>query len=527
MKKHNQLLLSSLLGATALATSTSADVPQTEIVRRNGDFVELTGTAEARRWWIDRERLRGGFIEAAVPGLGYYLFMSKKRTTVSCVLLITATGTSKFAVPANWNNADNRIECYGSGGSGSSISWFGGYYGGGGGGGGAYAFATNVTLTPLTTVDVCAAAYGAPAGLGINSWFKNNAGTTIVEAGGGKTPANTVYGGGQSGGAGGVVVTGSGYSGGNGGSVYMPDEGSPAGQAQGGGGGCGGPNGAGASGYWPYYYSGSGLGGGGYAGNGSPYVDVQGHNYGGGGAGQSAGDGENPDGGPTYGAQGLVVISYNGTVSTSTQAFTSGSTFYVPMNWNNAINLVEGIGAGANGVASVPWQHMGGPGSGGGAYAAQTNVALTPGTAVTYQIGAPSGPGTSTPTWLKNNSGTIVMQAAAGLYGSWGGQVADCIGSLKVAGGGPTAGHVDDGDTGYGGDGGTAAGPGGVGSGTLTGGYNPGTGGGGGGYPDGSGSPGNLYGGGGGGGGADPYGDIGYPGAGRQGILVISYTPAG
>jgi hypothetical protein len=57
----------------------------------------------------------------------------------------------------------------------------------------------------------------------------------------------------------------------------------------------------------------------------------------------------------------------------------------VPYDWNNNNNSVETIGAGGSGsTAAQGWQSSGG---GGGAWNKQTNVLLTPGTSVNYEIG--------------------------------------------------------------------------------------------------------------------------------------------
>jgi hypothetical protein len=66
---------------------------------------------------------------------------------------------------------------------------------------------------------------------------------------------------------------------------------------------------------------------------------------------------------------------------------TSGTTFIVPSDWNSNNNTVETIGAGGGGSNGFT-----GNGGGGGAYAEISNLSLTEGAPVTYNVGA-SGPG--------------------------------------------------------------------------------------------------------------------------------------
>src|SRR4029079_15996787 len=63
-------------------------------------------------------------------------------------------------------------------------------------------------------------------------------------------------------------------------------------------------------------------------------------------------------------------------------AFGSG-TWTVPSDWNNAANTIEVIGGGAGGAATCTNACGGG---GGGAYAKATNVTLTPGANVSYNV---------------------------------------------------------------------------------------------------------------------------------------------
>ncbi len=89
---------------------------------------------------------------------------------------------------------------------------------------------------------------------------------------------------------------------------------------------------------------------------------------------------------------------------------TSGNSWTVPSDWNNANNTVEVIAAGGMQTASgILW------GSGGGSYSRISNLALTPGSNVSYQIGI-SGqhPTTGGATWF---NGTSVSNASVSAEG--------------------------------------------------------------------------------------------------------------
>lgn len=210
-------------------------------------------------------------------------------------------------------------------------------------------------------------------------------------------------------------------------------------------------------------------------------------------------------------------------MATQVIALTSGSTWTVPSDWNSAANTIEAIGAGASGTSTVA--------GGGGAYAKLSNQTLTTGAVINIQVG-------SGDTWW-NTSGTLLAKAGSGTAG---GDAASCIPSTGAFSGGTTAGagaggaagkngagnpnsgiNGGSGDAGFGGAGGAGSfgapgTPGGAGSEwSLTAGGTVGSGGGGGqGGP--AGGQGGLYG---GGGGNAPGGGA----AGRQGLIVITYTP--
>jgi hypothetical protein len=165
---------------------------------------------------------------------------------------------------------------------------------------------------------------------------------------------------------------------------------------------------------------------------------------------------------------------------------TSGSSWTVPANWNSSNNKIEVIGGGGNGGVVYG---AGGGGAGGGAYSSISNLALTPGSSVSYSVGLGGTGGYSAPggnTWFNGtglSSASVSAQGGAGGLNNTigpvlGGQASNGIGSTKYSGG-------NGGQGGYGGGGGGgAAGP-------------HGNGGAGGNYV------GGVYSGGGGGGGAD------------------------
>jgi hypothetical protein len=91
---------------------------------------------------------------------------------------------------------------------------------------------------------------------------------------------------------------------------------------------------------------------------------------------------------------------------------TSTSPLSVPADWNNASNAVELIGAGGNGATAAAKSSSGG-GGGGGAYVKNTNVSLTVGGTVTFQVGAGGGAGSTGSTTFNDSA----ILAAAGWNG--------------------------------------------------------------------------------------------------------------
>lgn len=230
---------------------------------------------------------------------------------------------------------------------------------------------------------------------------------------------------------------------------------------------------------------------------------------------------------------------------------TSGSSWTVPADWNNASNTIEVIGGGGGGELNTPGNTSGG--GGGGAYAKVVNLLLTAGSSVGYSIGAggKSGSGGGD-TFLCNATtdcatitGTAVKAGAkggadgdTGGNGGAGGAASSGVGTTKYSGGSGSA------CSGIGcasaGAGGGAAGPSGNGNNAVTntgGSGDAGTGGAGGtggavgsagiewdathgsGGGGSSGANGGLYGG--AGGGKTYAGDIG---TGAPGLIVITYS---
>jgi hypothetical protein len=195
----------------------------------------------------------------------------------------------------------------------------------------------------------------------------------------------------------------------------------------------------------------------------------------------------------TCGASGVLNGSYANQSCVVRQPktiyLTSGTSWAVPADWNNAINKIEVIGGGGGGNGG------GGSGNGGGGvgggYSSVTNLTLTPGSTVSYNVGL----GGATPggdTWFNGGSRSNASVSAQGggvgwlMNGGLGGQAANGIGTTRYSGGSGGQGS-------YGGaGGGGAAGP--HGNGGVGGNYAGGEGGGGGGGADGGTSGGNAVG---------------------------------
>jgi hypothetical protein len=224
---------------------------------------------------------------------------------------------------------------------------------------------------------------------------------------------------------------------------------------------------------------------------------------------------------------------------------TGGSTWTFDATWNNSDNTIEAIGTGAAGRNGVTGK-ISAPGGagGGGAYARLEDQTLAANQS--YTIAANPAANGAAPVDTTFGSGPLLI-ADSGANGSVpspggpGGTVANSTGTTEFAGGtggsGGGGGGGAAGPSGAGGNG--AAGNAGAAGGTGNGGTTPaatagthwngthGAGGGGTGATNASGAdaPDNagLYGAGGGGGGA---GSGGISAAGRQGIIVLTWTPA-
>ena len=169
------------------------------------------------------------------------------------------------------------------------------------------------------------------------------------------------------------------------------------------------------------------------------------------------------------------VASGGGGGSPITIVLTSGTSWTVPANWNNANNTIELIGAGAGG-ASGGSANGGviGAGGGGGKYGKKTNVTLAPGTAVVIQVGRGGSAGVGNDVNGTAGGDTIFNSAAttvAGCSGSaicvQGGQAPTGTTFTVGGAGGSTSFGINSGaNGGAGGAGGTISGmPGGGGSG--------------------------------------------------------------
>jgi hypothetical protein len=261
-------------------------------------------------------------------------------------LLITSSpgANQSINLPADWNPADNTVECIGAGARGAHGS--GTTAGGGGGGGGAYTKVVNISLAAGAAVTVrVGATSGTDGGAGGDTWFNDTVfpttgtnkagakggaalGSATATAGGvggaasagyptsgtglirndggtgGLGVLNTTPGGG--GGAGGS--TGAGVVGNAGNAGSNPRQGGAGSAGAGGAGGVGtnsaSPGAAGGAG--TNLSGGVGAGGGGGGSSASPSTGGAGGLYGGGGAG-----GGRNNGAGGAGAQGLIILFWN------------------------------------------------------------------------------------------------------------------------------------------------------------------------------------------------------------------------
>lgn len=115
-----------------------------------------------------------------------------------------------------------------------------------------------------------------------------------------------------------------------------------------------------------------------------------------------------------------------------TIVLTSGSSWTVPADWDNAQNTIECIGAGGTGGV---FTEVAAPGGAGGAYARITNLALTPGATVQFHIGQPGSAAATVDTWFNGASVAAASVGAKGAIGSARGLASASIGTLKRSGG--------------------------------------------------------------------------------------------
>jgi hypothetical protein len=260
---------------------------------------------------------------------------------------------------------------------------------------------------------------------------------------------------------------------------------------------------------------------------------------------------------------GLAPEAYYAVATVTFITATGAGTYTVPSDYNSSNNSIETIGGGFTGSG----------GSGGGAaYSGIVNLALTPGASINRTVAAVAGD-----SWFNGASLAASSVGSKGATSITGAATTSGIGTIKYAGGdganggggaagpngagntAPGTGVGGQGDKGLGGAGGTkgadgasggtnggnasAGNPGGGGTewdashGSGGGGGQGGTGGssngsaGSTGGNGGNGGAGGLYGAGGGNGGAGGSGNptpggAGGSGVGRQGIIVVTYTPA-
>jgi hypothetical protein len=461
-------------------------------------------------------------------------------------IILLTSGTS-WTVPTDWNNFNNTVEALGAGGNGGA---------GFGGGGGVYASKSNIFLPSGGTVAYRIGIKGGTTGSGIsptaNTYFKDA--TTVVAAGGSSaddgvagTVANSVGtvrfagGTGWNGGGGAAGPHGAGKNAPSAGGASETDggagdNGNPAGGAA--GTAASRPGGAGSN--WTSNPGGVIAGAGGGGGTNIAGSNGNGGDYGAGGANNAGG------GTAGLGSNGLIVITY---VSATTIFLTAGTSWTVPGDFNPSSNTIEAIGGG--GAGNDGSGSIGGQGGRGGGYSKISNFNPGVSSSIAYQIGlggGTTGAGT-TPTantWFKDATTLVAPGDSASTTNS--------VGDVKFAGGGrgtiggqptgsggggaagPNGAGVNGSNSGAtnGGAGGAGdAGSGGAGGTVSAGGGNPGSAGaefdathgcGGGAAGGGNGSfnggAGGNYGGAGGGGGI-----TGLAGAGKNGIIIITYVP--
>jgi hypothetical protein len=92
------------------------------------------------------------------------------------------------------------------------------------------------------------------------------------------------------------------------------------------------------------------------------------------------------------------IVNFGHPTQTVVVFLTSGTSYTVPSSWNSNANTIEVIGGGAGGASACNSCATGGTaiaggGGGGSSYSAISNLSLTPGNSVTYQVGTGGGAG--------------------------------------------------------------------------------------------------------------------------------------
>lgn len=256
---------------------------------------------------------------------GIYLGSTKLWPTSKQIIL--TSGTS-WTVPADWNSANNKIECIGAGarnvGSGGSA----------GGGGGAYAPKNNLSLTPGANVSYQIGTQSSTASVSA-TWFSSA--TTVKAAGalnsiGGKAADSIgdspIYSGGSA--YAGFQSGGGGAAGPNGDGASSTAANSGGGDGDAGHGGTGSAYNANLPGNAGTEWASAGSGGGG--GGSSAATGTAGGKYGGGGggcAGNNSGSG----------APGVIVITYTPAVAPFVLTGTLAGTATVGTPYSSTLTL--------------------------------------------------------------------------------------------------------------------------------------------------------------------------------------------
>jgi hypothetical protein len=275
------------------------------------------------------------------------LFQTYNANT-SFRVYVLETGNS-WAVPSNFNTANNVVHLFGGGGGGAGARSTATRGGGGGGGGAGYTRVANffgysgqVVTFSVGSGGTAGTAPAGAGGAGGNTTFVTN----TANGGSGGTSTS----GGGAGGAGGVGVTATGGAGGTGGA---PVGGGSPGSGGGGGGGAGGSNGVGGTGGAGSATSGGGAGGGGGGSSGGSNGTA--------GVSTTPGPGGNNSAGVGGGTTTSASFSGGGGVGQTTNG--AGST---GIDVLNSFGAGGGAGGGNQTQAGLTSTGYGGGGGGGG-----------------------------------------------------------------------------------------------------------------------------------------------------------------